>query len=88
MRESNSLVGTRPSLLMRIRDGQDAEAWALFVDLYAPVVFQHCRRRQLQDADAADLTQEVLIEVADAIRNFVYQSERGRFRDWLSVLSG
>src|SRR5437763_3005071 len=51
---------TRPSLLVRIRDAADREAWRQFVELYAPLVYRFARRRGLQDADAADLTQAVL----------------------------
>jgi RNA polymerase sigma factor (sigma-70 family) len=80
-------VDTRPSLLLRIRDPRDAEAWRTFANLYAPLVFQHCRRKQLQDADATDLTQDVLLVVAQSIRNFVYEPHRGRFRDWLWTIT-
>jgi RNA polymerase sigma factor (sigma-70 family) len=40
----------------------------------------------LQDADAADISQEVLSEVARCIQSFEYHPERGRFRDWLGTL--
>jgi RNA polymerase sigma-70 factor (ECF subfamily) len=78
---------TKPSLLIRVRDPLDAEAWRTFVTLYAPLVYRFGRRRGLQDADAADLTQEVMGEVARAIRSFEYQPERGRFRDWLFLIA-
>ena len=45
---------TRPSLLVRIRDARDAEAWREFVRLYSPLVYRFARRKGLQDADAAD----------------------------------
>jgi DNA-directed RNA polymerase specialized sigma24 family protein len=54
---------TRPSLLVRIRDARDREAWGEFVEIYAPLVYKTARRRGLQDSDAADLTQEVLRSV-------------------------
>jgi RNA polymerase sigma-70 factor (ECF subfamily) len=82
-----STVDTKPSLLIRLRDPLDAEAWRTFVDLYAPLVYRYGRRRALQDADAADLTQEVMGEVARGIRAFRYQPERGRFRDWLLTIA-
>ena len=44
---------TRPSLLVRIRDPRDREAWGQFVEIYAPLVYEMARRRGLQDADAA-----------------------------------
>src|SRR5271155_2575035 len=51
---------THPSLLVRLRDVQDGEAWRTFVTTYAPLVYATSRRHGLQDADAADLTQDVL----------------------------
>jgi RNA polymerase sigma-70 factor (ECF subfamily) len=78
---------TPPSLLVRIRDAQDVESWRTFVDLYGPLLYRYCRRRGLQDADAADVTQEVLVQVARAMHDFTYQPERGRFRDWLGLLT-
>jgi RNA polymerase sigma-70 factor (ECF subfamily) len=78
---------TRPSLLVRLRDAQDAESWQTFVDVYAPLIYRFCRQRGLQDADAADVGQEVLAQVAHSIRTFDYQPERGRFRDWLGIVT-
>jgi RNA polymerase sigma factor (sigma-70 family) len=74
---------TQPSLLARLRDAGDAPAWSRFVDIYAPLVYDFARRRGLQDADAADLTQEVLAAVAQAVRRFEYDPRRGSFRGWL-----
>jgi RNA polymerase sigma factor (sigma-70 family) len=82
-----SSLQTRPSLLVRIRDRGDADAWRAFVTIYAPLVCQYARRRGLQDADAADLTQDVLGEVARAIRSFEYHPARGRFRNWLLTIA-
>jgi RNA polymerase sigma factor (sigma-70 family) len=82
-----SSTQTRPSLLLRIRDVCDAEAWQTFVTIYAPLVYQYALRRGSQHADAADLTQDVMVEVARAIRSFEYQPERGRFRHWLLTVT-
>lgn len=85
--QPQSALMTNPSLLIRLRDAKDTQAWGLFVDLYGPVVFRACRRKGLQEADATDVTQEVLIEVVHSIRRFVYDPERGRFRDWLWTIA-
>ena len=77
---------TQPSLLLRIRDASDEESWRTFVSIYAPLIYRSCRRRGLQDADAADVGQEVLVQVARSIREFEYQPARGRFRDWLGAV--
>jgi RNA polymerase sigma-70 factor (ECF subfamily) len=78
---------TRPSLLLRLRDGHDREAWRQFVELYAPVVYGFARRRGLQDADAADLMQEVLRAVAGAAGRLDYDPARGTFRSWLYTVT-
>jgi RNA polymerase sigma-70 factor (ECF subfamily) len=74
---------TRASLLVRIRDAQDAQAWNQFVEIYAPLVYGFARRHGLQDADAADVTQEVLQSVSKAAHKLEYDPERGTFRSWL-----
>jgi RNA polymerase sigma-70 factor (ECF subfamily) len=74
---------TQASLLVRIRDAGDRDAWTRFVDLYAPLVYRYARRQGLQDADAADLTQDVLRAVAGAAGRLQYDPARGTFRGWL-----
>lgn len=87
MSESESTLHTRPSLLVRLRDAGDGDSWRTFVDIYAPLIYRWCRRHGPQDADAADLTQDVLAEVVRCIRSFEYQPQRGRFRDWLGTVT-
>jgi RNA polymerase sigma-70 factor (ECF subfamily) len=74
---------TRATLLVRLRDPGDSEAWSQFVEVYAPVIYAIGRRQGLQDADAADLAQVVLLSVSRAIQRLDYDPERGRFRSWL-----
>lgn len=69
---------TRPSLLIRIRDAADREAWQQFVDLYAPLIYGLARKRGLQDADAADVTQEVFRSVANRIARSRGSGVRGQ----------
>ena len=64
MADDSSSPTTRVSLLVRLRDPADGEAWQTFVDVYAPLVYSYCRRKGLQEADASDVTQEVLTQVA------------------------
>ncbi len=78
---------TRASLLVRIRDGQDRDAWRQFVQAYAPVVYAFGRKRGLQDADAADLVQEVFRSVAGAAGRLDYDPRRGSFRGWLYTVT-
>ncbi len=74
---------TRASLLLRIQDPEDVEAWSEFQEIYAPLVYRLGRSRGLQDADAQELAQEVMIAVAGAIQRWQPDRQRGRFRTWL-----
>jgi RNA polymerase sigma-70 factor (ECF subfamily) len=78
---------TRPSLLVRIRDARDNSAWTQFVDIYAPLVYGFARKQGLQDADAADLTQEVMRAVSRGVQKLDYDPERGSFRGWLFTVA-
>jgi RNA polymerase sigma-70 factor (ECF subfamily) len=74
-------------LLVRIRDTGDAEAWHQFVEVYAPVIHGFYRKRGLQDADAADLTQTVLQTVSVEAGRLDYDPARGSFRSWLFTIA-
>lgn len=78
---------TRASLLVRLRDAGDAGAWQEFVHLYGPVIYGFARKRGLQDADAADLMQEVLHSVSSAAQRLDYDPARGTFRGWLFTVT-
>jgi RNA polymerase sigma-70 factor (ECF subfamily) len=83
----NDPMPTRPSLLLRIRDADDRSAWEQFVALYAPMIYRFVRRRGLQDADAADVTQDVLRVVATKARCLDYDPTLGSFRAWLFTVT-
>ncbi len=58
---------TRESLILQVKDPANLAAWEQFVDVYRPVIFRIARARGMQDADAEDLTQQILISVAGSI---------------------
>ena len=78
---------TRPSLLLRIRQADDRGAWQEFFEIYAPLIHSYLRHRGLQDADAADLTQDVLQTIAAKAKQFDYDPDRGSFRGWLLTVT-
>ncbi len=74
---------TRDSLLIRVADARDQVAWEQFARLYRPVVYNVARMRGLQDADAQDVAQQVLIAVSRAIPAWKRIDGTTRFRHWL-----
>jgi RNA polymerase sigma-70 factor (ECF subfamily) len=83
----DSSLRTRASLLLRLRQAPpDQEAWAEFVDRYGPQILAWCRRWGLQETDAQDVTQTVLLQLASKLRTFTYDPAQ-RFRGWLKTLT-
>jgi RNA polymerase sigma factor (sigma-70 family) len=74
---------TRPSLLLRLRNPQDEQAWREFLEIYEPLIERLARRRGLQHADARELVQEVLLAVSGAIDRWDPDEARG----WLSTIT-
>jgi RNA polymerase sigma-70 factor (ECF subfamily) len=74
---------TRLSLLARLREPSDQEAWREFTSIYQPLIQRLAIHRGLQDADAQEVAQEVLLAVAGAIDRWEPDPERASFRTWL-----
>lgn len=79
-------IHTRASLLLRLRVPGDSAAWSDFASIYEPVIYRLARSRGLQDADAREVTQDVLMAVAGAIQRFDPQKEP-RFGGWLARIT-
>lgn len=75
---------TQASLLVDLSDPANERAWSVFSQLYRPVIYRMAKRRGLQEADAQDLAQRVLISVASSISGWKPERQHGRFRNWLS----
>jgi RNA polymerase sigma-70 factor (ECF subfamily) len=74
-------------LLLRLRQAPpDQQAWAEFVDRYGRQIHAWCRRWGLQEADAQDVTQTVLLQLASKLQSFSYDPAL-RFRAWLKTLT-
>ncbi|MCR9198979.1 MAG: sigma-70 family RNA polymerase sigma factor [Planctomycetaceae bacterium] len=80
-------LATSTTLLFRLRDVSDTAAWEDFVARYSPKIFQWCCRNSLQESDAADVTQQVLLKLVTQMRSFEYDRSRGTFRAWLKTVT-
>jgi RNA polymerase sigma-70 factor (ECF subfamily) len=84
---NNAVPLTSTTLLERLRqEPSDQAAWAEFVRRYGPHLYRWCRRWGLQEADAQDVTQAVLIRLAGKMSDFQYDPA-GSFRAYLKTLA-
>ena len=74
---------TRASLLVQLKSDDDQEAWQQFVTIYRPIIYRMACKRGLQDADAQDLAQQVLLSISQSIGRWEKANESVRFRHWL-----
>jgi RNA polymerase sigma-70 factor, ECF subfamily len=76
---------TSVSLLERLRQPSSGEAWERFVRLYTPLLLHWARRAGLQEQDAADLVQDVLVVLVRKMPEFQYKRDR-TFRGWIRTV--
>src|SRR5437763_4310811 len=81
------LPTTRVSLLTRLRQDPSSQAgWDEFVEHYGRHIYRWCRQWKLQDADAEDVTQIILLKLTQKLRAFAYDPSRS-FRGWLKTVA-
>lgn len=77
------LPQTRDSLIARLAEPTDVAAWDEFTQAYEPAIYRFCRARGLQEADAADALQDVLLAVHQVVGSWKPSGREGSFRAWL-----
>jgi RNA polymerase sigma-70 factor (ECF subfamily) len=80
------MESTRASLLIRIRDRQNARAWEEFDSLYRPMLRRFARARGLDANEAEDVVQQCMAAIIGHIGQFDYDPGKGRFKGWLRTL--
>ena len=82
-----TLPTTRVTLLTQLRqDPSDQAGWDEFVERYGRHIYRWCRQWKLQDADAEDVTQDILLKLTQKLRAFAYDPSRS-FRGWLKTVA-
>ncbi len=84
----NQWPTTRVSLLVNLNNDQHYAAWLEFSQVYEPVIYRFARKRGLQHADAAELTQQVLLNVVKASQRWSDEDLPSHFRGWLKTVAG
>jgi RNA polymerase sigma factor (sigma-70 family) len=74
---------THSTLIERVRDPADSEAWREFVELYEPLLLRFVLSHGTPISEAHDIVQEIFTNLLGAIPNFDLDRERGKFRSWL-----
>lgn len=79
-------VSTHSTLIHRLQHGVDSQAWGDFVGRYGALIRAVACKHGLQDADADDVLQEVLIGLSRAMPRFIYNPQQARFRTFLHTV--
>jgi RNA polymerase sigma factor (sigma-70 family) len=78
---------TSLTLLERLqKNPDDPLAWQLFIERYQPRIRRWCVVWGLQDSDADDVAQDVLLKLFAALRKFQYDPSKS-FRAWLKTVT-
>lgn len=87
MPRKHSTYSTRASLIFRLKDRRDDDSWQQFCDHYEPYIFSIAAKMGVRDADLDDVVQQVMIKTWKALPDFDYDSDAGRFKNWLAQVT-
>ena len=80
------MLATSHSLLERLHDRADAQAWQRLLTVYEPWLRGWLSRRELQPADVEDVLQDILVVVSEKLPQFAHNGQTGAFRAWLRMI--
>ena len=83
----NSIYNTRHTLLERIRDPENSEAWTEFIDFYKRYIYVIIRSMKIAPHDADDILQQVTVKLWKNLPNHRHDPKRGSFRSWVSTIT-
>lgn len=78
---------TRQTLLKKLQDQYDDDAWNDFVSFYRPFICAVIIKMRIDADDVDDISQKVLLQAWKNLGEFNYSSDKGRFRNWLAVVT-
>ena len=78
---------TRPSLLDRLKTGDDVQSWQEFYRIYGGLIRFFAQKAGLTADEAEEVVQETAIGVSRGLPEFVYNPSVCRFKTWLLNLT-
>jgi len=84
--QPDQIYATRSTLLVRLKDLDNQQAWQEFFDVYWTLLFNFARRAGLNESDAEEVVMDTVETVARKIEDFEYNRQTGRFKSWLLTI--
>lgn len=78
---------TRQTLLLKLKDQRDDQAWNDFYETYYRYIRAILWNMNLSEADANDILQSVMLKIWNKLPEFDYESKKGKFRNWISIIT-
>lgn len=86
MAEDNEITKTRFTLIQRLKNQSDEEAWQHFTTTYERYIEVVLYKVGIPTNEITDLKQDILLKLWKKIPEFEYQPEKGKFRSWLWIM--
>ena len=83
MKRAEELIPTRHSLLVRLKNWEDADSWKEFFEIYWKLIYGVAIKSGLTDVEAQEVVQETVIAVSKKMPEFNYDPSVGSFKGWL-----
>ena len=77
---------TQATLLERLHEGSDTQAWDEFFQRYWHLIYAYARRCNCSEHTSEEVVQDVMLKVFEQKDFFHYDPALGRFRDWLGTV--
>jgi RNA polymerase sigma-70 factor, ECF subfamily len=81
------MATTSRTLLEKVRNRGDEEAWCRFVERYWRLIYWVARRAGLSESNAEDVVQEVFAKLVTVMPSFEYDRTRGTFRAFIQTIA-
>ncbi|MCM8529702.1 MAG: sigma-70 family RNA polymerase sigma factor [Lentisphaeraceae bacterium] len=77
---------TRQTLLLRVKDRANEEAWTEFESYYRRYLYSILRRMNISPIDSEDISQQVLVKMWEKLPEFDIETRHSKFRSWLATV--